>query len=151
MTVSNKECARLVLQVIPMIMQMIRSEMRSHRIPGLSIPQFRTLVFLNRHAGASLSELADHLELTLPSTSKLVDGLVSRDLVAREAGKADRRRVTLKLTKHGHAAFQAARVATEAHLQNLLSHLSLRENTKVAEAMEILSILLAPTLAKKNS
>lgn len=151
MAVSPEECARLVLQVAPIIMQTIRSEMRSHRIPGLSIPQFRTLVFLNRHAGASLSELADHLELTLPSMSKLVDGLVSRDLVAREAVKADRRRVTLKLTKHGHAAFHAARVATEAHLQNLLSHLSLRENSKVAEAMEILSMLLAPTLAKRNS
>jgi MarR family transcriptional regulator for hemolysin len=125
--------------------------MRSHRILGLSIPQFRALVFLNRHAGASLSELADHLDLTLPSMSKLVDGLVSRNLVARKAGKTDRRRVTLKLTKDGNMAFQAARVATEAHLHDVLSRLSPCENTKVAEAMEILSELFAPALAKKIS
>ena len=132
-------------------MQMIRSEIRSHRIPGLSIPQFRALVFLNRYAGASLSELADHLDLTLPSMSKLVDGLVSRNLVAREAGKTDRRRVTLKLTKDGNMAFQAASVAIEAHLHDVLSHLSPCENTKVAEAMEILSELFAPALVKKIS
>lgn len=75
--------------------------------------------------------------------SKLIDGLVARDLVVRETGKTDRRCITLSLTKRGQTAFQAARVATEAHLQDLLSVLPARDCTKIWEAVEILFRLFA--------
>ena len=51
----------------------------------LSVPQFRTLLFLRRHPGASLSEVAEHIGLTLPSISKMIDRLEARDLLARLA------------------------------------------------------------------
>ena len=44
----------------------------------------RTLFILQHHTGVSLSVVADHLVLTLPSASKLVDGLVKRGFVMRE-------------------------------------------------------------------
>ena len=76
-------------------------EMRSHRGHDLSIPQFRTLTFVNRNPEISLSHLADHLGLTLPSTSKLVDGLVNQKIIIRHELKEDRRRLMLALTKNG--------------------------------------------------
>ena len=87
-----EETAHQVLDVIPLVMRTIRSEFRSQRSTELSVPQFRTLAFLRNNDGASLSSLANHLGLTLPSMSKLVDGLVSRGFVARTEHQGDRRR-----------------------------------------------------------
>ena len=64
---SADECARQVLEIVPLVMAAIRTEIRTHRGSELSVPQFRVLIFLNRHAGASLSDIAEHLGLTLPS------------------------------------------------------------------------------------
>ena len=81
---SPDECARQILEIVPMVMRAIRTEIRSHRGSELSVPQFRVLIFLNRHEGASLSDIAEHLGLTLPSTSKMIDGLVARNMVTRQ-------------------------------------------------------------------
>ena len=56
---------------------------------------------LNRNQGASLSEVAEHVGLTLPSVSKMVDGLVTRGLLTRATDPGDRRRLTLSLTPAG--------------------------------------------------
>ena len=93
MYTSPEECARQVLEAVPLVMLAIRTEMRRHRGSDLSVPQFRVLVYLNRHAGASLSDIAEHMGLTLPSMSKMIDGLVLRGLVLRRTNPADRRRV----------------------------------------------------------
>src|SRR6266536_982420 len=95
------ECAGELLEVVPLIMRYIRIEMRRSRGSDLTVPQFRTLAFLTTNEGASLSSLADHIGLTLPSASKLVDGLVERKLVQRKTCPDDRRRMTLLLTGSG--------------------------------------------------
>jgi DNA-binding MarR family transcriptional regulator len=138
MSVSPEECAREILEVVPLIMRAIRAEMRSHRTPDLSVPQFRTLAYLSRHAGASLSDVAEHIGLTLPSMSKMMDGLVTRQLVTREICPSDRRRVTLALTTLGWATWQSSREATQAHLSQLLVALSATERATVVQAMQAL-------------
>jgi DNA-binding MarR family transcriptional regulator len=138
MSVSTDECTREILEVVPLIMRAIRAEMRSQRTPDLSVPQFRTLGFLSRHAGASLSDVAEHIGLTLPSMSKLIDGLVKRGLVNRETFPQDRRRVTLELTVQGQATWQAARQATQAHLAERLEALSEPERAALISALQAL-------------
>jgi hypothetical protein len=56
-------------------------------------------------------------------------------LVTREFDAADRRRVTLALTARGNAIIQAAHVATQAYLAEVLCALSLTEQQVVAQAM----------------
>ena len=138
MDISAQECARQVLDVVPFVMRTIRSNMRSHRAPGLSVPQFRTLAYINRHERTSPSAVAEHIGLTLPSVTKLLDGLVARDLVTREADARDRRRVALVITPAGAVALQAVHTATQSYLASLLSALSPQERDTVCQAMEIL-------------
>jgi DNA-binding MarR family transcriptional regulator len=138
------ECAREVLEVVPLLMQVIRSRMRSQRRPGLSVPQFRTLTYLQRHPGATLSDIAEHLGLTLPSMSKLIDGLVGQDLVSRKVSPADRRYVTLILTPLGQTTFQSARQATQIQLAQLLATLSDAERAIIIQAMQALRPLCTP-------
>ncbi len=135
---SADECAALVGDVVPLVMRTIRAEMRSHRSPDLSVPQFRALGFLWRHPGASLSAVADHIGLTLPSVSKMIDRLVAHDLVVRKTAPGDRRRVCLELTPLGTSTLQAATDATRARLAHLLIELSPDERAIVVEAMRSL-------------
>ena len=133
-----EECARQLLDTTPQIMRFIRAEMRSHRGHDLSVPQFRTLTFINRNPEVSLSNLANHLGLTLPSTSKLVDGLVNQKLITRRESKEDRRRLTLVLTKSGEDILRVARGATQDYLKNILGELSADELSAVIHAMNLL-------------
>jgi DNA-binding MarR family transcriptional regulator len=141
MSTSTEECARSVLEAVPLVMREIRAQMRSHRGLDLSVPQFRALAFLRRKPEASLSDLASHIGTSLPSMSKLVNGLVGRGLVERDASAADRRRLTLRLTREGAALFQAARADTQAHLARTLGRLSPKEHAVVTRALGILSSL----------
>lgn len=140
---SNKETVRLVLEVVPLIMRTVRSEMRSARGLELSVPQFRTLGFVARHPQTSLSDVAEHIGLTLPSMSKLVDGLVARKLLSRSSHASDRRRITLELTARGAMLLQSAHASTQAALVKRLATLNDHERAMVVNAMQILQPLFA--------
>jgi DNA-binding MarR family transcriptional regulator len=138
MHVSSDQVAFEVLEVIPLIMRVIRSEMREHRGADLSVPQFRTLAYLNRNAGASLSELAEHIGLTLPSMSKLVDGLVGRKLLTREIPVGDRRRVTLELTARGRGTLRSAYASAQAQLAKRLAVMPGAQRAAVVDTLRAL-------------
>jgi DNA-binding MarR family transcriptional regulator len=135
---SPDSCAREVLDVVPLVMRGIREELRKHGARVLSVPQFRTLLFLSRHKGASLSQVAEHIGLTLPSMSTLIDGLVARNYAVRRTDSSDRRRMTLTLTERGQKNLQSAREATQAHLAERLSYLQETERKAIIVAMQIL-------------
>ena len=66
----------------------------------LTLSQYRTLMFLDE-GWAAASVLADHLAVTRPSVTAVVDGLVARALVERKHDDSDRRRVEHHLTDRG--------------------------------------------------
>ncbi len=137
-------CARDVLEAVPLVMHAVRTEMRGNRGADLSVPQFRALRFLHRQAGASLSAAAEHIGVTLPSMSALVDGLVARKLIARGADPADRRRIVLTLTPRGASVLERARGEAQAHLAEKLAALSPEERACVAQAMGLLRAVFMP-------
>jgi DNA-binding MarR family transcriptional regulator len=141
---SPKMCAGEILDTVPLIMQFIRVEMRRSRGPGVSVPQFRVLTYLNRTDGASLSAVADRVGLSLPAMSRLIDGLVARDLVRREESSADRRRVTLQLTDLGRELVRTARAGAQARLAEALAALSPSHRAEVAQAMQRLRPVFLP-------
>jgi DNA-binding MarR family transcriptional regulator len=140
----NTECAALLMDVVPPVMSRIRREMRSHRAPGISVPQLRTLIFLYRNEGASLSAVADHIGLGLPSMSKTVDALVDRKLVIRKACSADRRRISLKLSAQGLDVLMQTRSEAEADLADALKSLTPAQRDGIVEALTALGAIFAP-------
>lgn len=135
MTVASDEAARELLDVVPVIMKDIRSEMRSRRSPDLTVPQFRTLAFVDRNKGASLSAVANHMGLTLPSTSRLVDVLISRRLLTREDNPTDRRRVKLGVTNRGLTILANSRRGALEYLAKKLSSISSNDRKVIIEGM----------------
>ncbi len=138
MAASAETCAHEVLDVVPLVMRTIRAELRRHRSADLSLAQFRTLAYLNSHAEVSLSEVAEHIGLSLPTVSKLVDGLLGRGLLTRGEDPADRRRVLLCLTDEGRAILAGAVAATQSYLADMLSQLLPAQRATVVEAMAAL-------------
>lgn len=136
MSDSPKATARAMLGGVPLAMRSIRAEMRRHAW-DLSVPQFRVLGFVHRHRGTSLSDVAGHIGLTMPSMSKLVDGLVERKLVKRHSHPDDRRRITLELTAGGLALWQSAREHTLILLAERMATLNRDERVIVGRAMRI--------------
>lgn len=139
----HTETAAELIEVVPSITRAIREQMRQHRTAELSVTQFRVLGYINRHAGASLSDVADHIGLTLPSMSKLVDVLVERKFVVRETDEQDRRRMTLGLTARGRTILEAARGATREFMTGKLEQCTRDELETIVAALEILRPLFA--------
>ena len=131
-------CAHELMDTAPQIMQSVRMEMRRDRGSDISIPQFRTLRFIQRYPDSSLSNLAEHLGLTLPSVSKLVDGLVKQKLVVRQESTADRRRLTLLLTQAGTSIVNSARASAQANLAKKLRRFSDDDLETICQAMKLL-------------
>jgi DNA-binding MarR family transcriptional regulator len=141
---SADDCARQVLEVVPLVVRTLRATMRRHRGANLSVPQFRSLGYISRETGASLSAVAEHVGLTLPSMSKMIDGLVARRLVDRAISTRDRRQVTLALSPLGRATLRTARARTQAHLAEVLSALSDAERATVIRAMQAIRPIFEP-------
>lgn len=132
------ECAKAILEVTPNIIQAIRFEMRHARDYDLTVPQFRTMAYISRNPGASLSAASEFIGLTLSSMSILVNGLVERGLVDRETSSQDRRRVNLTLTKLGALNFGNVLRTTETRLAEVVTDLTDEERACVVEALELL-------------
>jgi DNA-binding MarR family transcriptional regulator len=150
MRLSPRDCATELLEVVPLMMRVIRSEVRAHSTPELTMPQFRTLAFLGRNEGAMLGDVAAFLTLTLSAASKLVDGLVVADLVARESDPDDRRKIALKLTPTGQKKFAAARQATAEFLADRVAPLSTADRVSIIGAMQILHRIFSEAPPETN-
>ncbi|HJZ47474.1 MAG TPA: MarR family transcriptional regulator [Roseiflexaceae bacterium] len=136
-------CAVAILETVPLVMRTVRAEMRRRRPADLSVPQFRALGFVRRHPGTSLSDVAEHVGLTLSAVSTLIDHLVTRELIERAVNPDNRRRATLTLTPLGQSALEAAHAHTRARLAELLGSLSAEDRALITQAMRILRPVFA--------
>lgn len=148
MSNTPEEAASELLEVVPLIMREIRSEMRSQSSPELTVPQFRVLSFVNRNKDASLSAVANHIGLTLPSMSRLVDVLIERRLLTREDNPVDRRRVKLGVTNRGFTLLENSRRGTLKFLARKLSGVSAEDRKIIVEGMAVMRSVLNGDSAK---
>jgi MarR family transcriptional regulator for hemolysin len=145
---SPAACARAVLDGVPPLMQFIRHVAGARKVPGLSVQQFRALGFLRRRPGDSLSNLAEHLGLSLPTASRMIDALVSRGLVRREPIPQNRRQVQLTLTAAGSKSLEAAVQATLDELEQRLAALDDESRRRIVGAVRDLRRLFEPPLGQ---
>jgi DNA-binding MarR family transcriptional regulator len=140
---SSTECADELLETIPLLMRVIRTNVRTTAGAEFSVPQFRALAFLGRNQYAMLSDVAGFLGLTHPAASKLVDGLVDAKLVNREGHPTDRRRISLELTRAGHRRYESVLSVAREFLSTALDDLTEEDRAGVAAAMQTLHRIFA--------
>lgn len=135
------ELAETLLDVVPLVMGSIRTEMRAHRKAELSVPQFRVLNFLHFQGTASLSNIAEHIGQTSPSMSAMIDGLASRGLVSRELNNLDRRKVAIEITPKGKEAWESAWKATCHAMADRLRRVDLTRRQQLSGGLRTLRSL----------
>jgi DNA-binding MarR family transcriptional regulator len=145
------ECAHELIEVIPEVMQTIRSHVRRQRSSDLSVLQLRVLAFLQRNPGAPLSAVAEHVGLTLPSMSTQVTGLVGRKLLNRATSRTDRRYITLTLTSSGATLLAAAQAGAQEDLAQTLATLTEAERTVVMQALQLLRTVFTPSIINRET
>jgi len=136
--ITPEGCARTVVETVPMVMRFIRAEMRRQRASVLSVPQLRVLAFLDGNPGACLFHVADHLGVTRPTTSVIVDRLVRRGLLLRAEDPRERRRIVLTLTPRGARLLEQARIATRSWMADLLAPLPRPMLRRIEEGINLL-------------
>jgi len=141
-TTPSRQTAEVVLDTVPATMRAIRGHMREGREEGVSVPQFRALLYVGRNPGTDLSSLAEHLGASMPAVSELISRLVRDGLVLRELDPASRRRIRLTISADGERQFHEARGRTIDWLANRLGSLSPEQLDRIASALQELRTVL---------
>lgn len=93
----------------------------------LSVLQIQTLVYLSQNEKVSMSDIAQHFLIELPSATSLINKLVDQDLVKRYEDQQDRRLVMITLTETGKIMFEQAMSQRKKKFEKILSYLSAKE------------------------
>lgn len=112
--------------------------------PGLDLtfPQWRVLVVLGEDAeGATVSEVAGRIGVTVPATSRQLRRLARRGLVRIGPDANDRRASRASLTTAGRAARGAILTFRRRHIEDSASNVdvadaTLRELASIAHALD---------------
>jgi DNA-binding MarR family transcriptional regulator len=85
----------------------------------MTLPQYRVLTLIT-NSPERASRIAQAADVTRPSLTGLLDGLVTKGWVARSDVDGDRRGVSLAITPAGEVAYDHAQAAMAAAVQELV-------------------------------
>lgn len=106
------------------VLPLDRALQGADRASGCSAAQLSALGVLLYLGVTTLTGLAARERISLPTASRIVEGLVKSGLVERTTESADRRMVRLAATARGRAVVEAACRARESALAEALGDLS---------------------------
>ncbi len=105
---------------------------------GLSQSQMMSLFYLHRHQGAAIKDLANHLGISNPAVSQLIEKLVRSELVTRIDNPSDRRGKLLELTEKGKVVVSDAKYAHHQWIKTLAETIQPEEVPLIYQAIQII-------------
>jgi len=104
----------------------------------LTVAQLRVLLVLHAAGPSRMSDIASTLDIALPTATGIVDKLVKKDLVVREADPQDRRLVIARLSAGGQEVINGLWISGQLQMERLLDGLTLEQLVNAAEVAEML-------------
>jgi DNA-binding MarR family transcriptional regulator len=129
-----------LIDVVNLVTQAFWAELRRTG-PAIEMSQWSTLRRIGR-SPCTMSELARHKGVGLPTISKSVEMLVRRGWVERWIDKSDRRQTMVRLTASGRRILAECRHALETFLDERLAHLSTAERNAVDASLQLVRKVL---------
>jgi DNA-binding MarR family transcriptional regulator len=129
-----------LIDVVNLVTQAFWAELRRSG-PAIEMSQWSTLRRIGR-SPCTMSELARHKGVGLPTISKSVDMLVRRGWVERWIDKTDRRQTMVRLTAPGRRTLADCRRALEVFLDARLANLSTAERKAVDDSLQLVRKVL---------
>ncbi len=105
---------------------------------GMTIPQLRTLVLLERMGPMRMGSISTHLGRALSATTTVVDRLVEKGFVGRSSDPDDRRVVLCDLTDLGRSTIDRFwRIGTD-NLERIMEVLGPEDMETVVRGLELI-------------
>ena len=107
--------------------------------PGVTLPQYRTLVVLASRGPQNAGTLADELGVHPSTVSRMCDRLVGRGLIVRAIAPASRREVSIALTPAGRALLDRVTTVRRAALAEIVGRVPLELRPGMVTALRAFS------------
>jgi DNA-binding MarR family transcriptional regulator len=132
--------ARELLGLVMIVMRSVAADMR--RSPGALAPAQMGMLMKVSVAPCTMSALARHQSVSLPTISKSVDMLVRRGWLERWVDKYDRRHTMVRLTDDGRRVLGDIKKRTERYVRRSLAGLTAGEREQLVTVTRMLSRVL---------
>lgn len=138
MIVSEKTevLARQILEIIPLLMHTVAAELR-YLHPLMKPAHFRLLRHLQR-TPTSLTELAEHQAVSLPTMSNSVTFMEAQGWVRRTRTADDRRRVVIEITPAGQDMLAQIHHHAEARMASIVGILPVEDQERISQGLLLL-------------
>jgi MarR family transcriptional regulator, transcriptional regulator for hemolysin len=103
---------------------------------GITRAQWLVLTRLHRHPGASLSELAERMEVEKATAGRMIDRLVANGWVARRTQRDDRRVKRVYLTPEAERVHKRIWRVAESTVEDALAGLSAQESKQLMALLQ---------------
>lgn len=105
----------------------------------LTMQQLKLMVVLHRDGPTSSHALAEHLAVSTPTISGIVDRLVSRGMLSRSTDERDRRVRLVALTEDGHRMVSSVYEAGGQIGREVMERMSLADLEALARGLQALA------------
>jgi len=145
--VDGETAARELLHVVMLVMRTVAADMR--RSPGAVAPAQMGSLMHVAAGPCTMSDLARHQAVSLPTVSKSVGMLVRRGWLERWVDKKDRRQTIVRLTPEGRRVLAGIKKRTEQLVGRSLVGLTAAERRDLVDAMAVLARVLATPVGEQ--
>ena len=105
----------------------------------VTLTQYRTLVVLASRGPQSLAELAEAVDVTPPTATRMCDRLVKKGLILRRHDRGDRRLIRLTLATKGQALVDAVTARRRTEIAHLLEAIPSEQQAGLVDSLQRLT------------
>jgi DNA-binding MarR family transcriptional regulator len=105
----------------------------------VTLTQYRTLVVLASRGPQSLAELADAVDVTPPTATRMCDRLIKKGLIVRRHERGDRRLIRLTLAKDGRDLVEAVTQRRRTEISHLMEAISPDQQGALIDSLQRLT------------
>lgn len=105
----------------------------------VTLTQYRTLVVLASRGPQSLAALAEAVDVTPPTATRMCDRLIRKGLIVRRHDRGDRRLIRLTLAEKGHALVAAVTDRRRAEIAHLLEAIPAEQQAAMVDSLQRLT------------
>ena len=102
----------------------------------VTLPQYRAIVVLCAQGPSTMSELAEELDCSASTATRLVDRLVTKDLVHRAPRESNRREVEVQATTSGAALVKDVTKRRRVEIERIIEAMPPRQRPALVSALQ---------------
>ena len=105
----------------------------------VTLTQYRTLVVLASRGPQSLASLAEAIDVTPPTATRMCDRLIRKGLILRRHERGDRRLIRLSLAAKGRILVDAVTERRRAEITDLVTAIPRDQQTALVDSLQRLA------------